>query len=86
MIDKLLLGHVGLPQVLDLAVHLVNFFGWMSQGGFLLKSYGWDGEVAHVIFVSAFGPNPSFFYFFGTFIPLGGLLGQGLGLVLKTRA
>ena len=31
--DKLLLEHVGLPHVLDLAVHLVNFFGWMSQGG-----------------------------------------------------
>ena len=28
-----LLEHVGLPQVLDLAVHLVNIFGWMSQGG-----------------------------------------------------
>ena len=33
MNDKLLLEHVGLPHVLDLAVHLVNFFGWMSQGG-----------------------------------------------------
>ena len=33
MVDKILLEHVGLPQVLDLAVHLVNFFGWMSQGG-----------------------------------------------------
>ena len=31
--DKLLLEHVGLPHVLVLAVHLVNFFGWMSQGG-----------------------------------------------------
>ena len=31
--DKLLLKHVGLPHVLVLAVHLVNFFGWMSQGG-----------------------------------------------------
>ena len=31
--DKLLHEHVGLPHVLDLAVHLVNFFGWMSQGG-----------------------------------------------------
>ena len=29
--DKLLLEHVGLPHVLDLA--LVNCFGWMSQGG-----------------------------------------------------
>ena len=25
--------HVGLPHVLDLAVHLVKFFGWMSQVG-----------------------------------------------------
>ena len=33
MIDKLLLKHVGLCYVLDLAVPLVNFFGWMSQGG-----------------------------------------------------
>ena len=33
MTDKLLHEHVGLPHVLDLAVHLVNFFGWMSQGG-----------------------------------------------------
>ena len=32
-IDKLLLEHVGLPHILDLAVHLVNFLGWMSQGG-----------------------------------------------------
>ena len=33
MIDKLHLEHVGLPLVLDIDVHLVNFFGWMSQGG-----------------------------------------------------
>ena len=26
LIDKLLLEHVGLPHVLDLAVHLVNLF------------------------------------------------------------
>ena len=32
MFNDLLLDHVGLPHVLDLAVHLVNFFGWMSQG------------------------------------------------------
>ena len=31
--DKLLLEHVGLPHVLVLAVHLVNFFSWVSQGG-----------------------------------------------------
>ena len=33
LIEKLLLEHVGLPHVLDLTVHLVNFFGWTSQGG-----------------------------------------------------
>ena len=38
--------------------------------------------VAHVILVSALGPNPSFFFFWGTFIQLGGLLGQGPGLGL----
>ena len=38
--------------------------------------------VAHVILVSAQGPNPSFFFFGGTFIRFGGLLGQGLGLGL----
>ena len=37
------------------------------------------GWVAHVIIVSAQGPNPSFFLFLGTFIRLGGLLGPGLG-------
>ena len=40
------------------------------------------GVVAHVIFLSALGPNPSFFLFWGTFIQLGGLLGQGPGLGL----
>ena len=38
--------------------------------------------VAYVILVSAQRPNPSFFFFWGTFIRLGGLLGQGLGLGL----
>ena len=33
LINELLLEHVELPYVLDLAVHLKNFFGWMSQGG-----------------------------------------------------
>ena len=45
-----LLDQVGLPHVLDLAVHLVNFFGWMSQasrGSFcdtftILLSSDWD--------------------------------------------
>ena len=48
----------------------------------MLKSYGWGGWVAHVILVSALGPNPSFFLFLGTFNQLGGLLGKGLGLGL----
>ena len=38
--------------------------------------------MAHVILVSALGPNPSFFLFLGTFSQLGGLLGQGPGLGL----
>ena len=33
----------------------------------MLKSWGWGGVVAHVILVSAQGPNPSFFFFWGTF-------------------
>ena len=55
----------------------------------MLKSYGWGGGVgwggvvvAHVILVSAQGPNPFFFFFWGTFIQLRGLFGQGLGLRL----
>ena len=36
--------------------------------------------VAHVILVSAQSPNLSFFFFWETFIQLGGLLEQGLGL------
>ena len=48
-----------------------------------LKVMGWVGGVAHVKIVSAQGPNPSFFLVWGTFIQLGGLLGQGLGLGLR---
>ena len=33
--DKLLLEHVGLPHILDHAVHLVNFFCWMDQSWYL---------------------------------------------------
>ena len=36
--------------------------------------------MAHVILESVLGQNPSFFWEGGTFIRLGGLLGQGLGL------
>ena len=67
--NNLLLEHVGLPYILVLAVHLVNFFGWMSQGGHseqllffalfyqstpsCLKVKSGVGWVAHVILVSA---------------------------------
>ena len=65
MIDELLFERVGLLHILDLAVHLVNFFGWIRQGGHsepLLQStpswfkvMGWSGGgvVANVILVSA---------------------------------
>ena len=43
----------------------------------MLKSCG---VVAHVILVSAQGPNLSFFFFWGTSIRLGGLFWLGLGL------
>ena len=42
--------------------------------------------VAHVILVSAQGPNPSFFFFWGTFIRLGGLLGPGFGPGLDNKS
>ena len=31
VVDNLLLDHVELPNVLDLAVHLVNLVGWMGK-------------------------------------------------------
>ena len=65
---------------------LVTKLRVLPEHSFMLKSYGvggWGGwVVAHVILVSAQGPNPSFFFFWGTFIRLEGLLGQGLGLGL----
>ena len=48
----------------------------------MLKSCGWVGWVAHVILVSAQGPNPSFFLFLGDFYSTWGLFGHGLGLGL----
>ena len=33
MVDNLLPDHVGLPHVLDLAVHLVQLMTWMGRGG-----------------------------------------------------
>ena len=49
----------------------------------MLKSYGvgwggWVGWVAHVILVSAQGPNPSFFFFGGLLFDLGACLDEGL--------
>ena len=100
MIDKLLLEHVGLPHVLDLAVQLVIFFGWMSQGGhseqlLLLTLFyqstssclkvwgGWVVVGGPCDFsVSPWSKSFFFFLFWGTFIRLRGLFGQGLGLGL----
>ena len=48
----------------------------------MLKSYrvgvGWVGWVAHVILVSAQGPNPSFFFFGGLLFDLGACWDKGL--------
>ena len=47
----------------------------------MIKSYrvgGWVGWVAHVILVSAQGPNPSFFIFGGLLFDLGACLDKGL--------
>ena len=47
--------------------------------------------VAHVILVSALGPNPSFFLYWGTFIQLGACWDKGLdsdldqGLTIKLK-
>ena len=83
MIDNVLLKNVGLPHVLDLAVHLVNFLGQITHSCFKVRDgVGWWCWVTHVILVSALGPNPSFFLSWGTLIQLGSLLGQGLGLGL----
>ena len=67
-VDKLLLKHVGLPHVLVLAVHLVNFFSWVSQGGhseqmlFCALFYQSTPSCLKVM-GGAQGPNPSFFLF-----------------------
>ena len=39
LIDKLLLEHVGLPLVLDLAVHQVNFLAGWVKGAILSHFY-----------------------------------------------
>ena len=52
----------------------------------MLKSYGWGGGVVGWgggpcdFSVSPWSKSFFFFFFGGTFIQLGGLLGQGLGL------
>ena len=54
---------------------------YLSSNIYLFKIKIWvGGVVSHVILVPALGQNPSFFDFSETFIQLGGLLGQGLGL------
>ena len=59
MIHNLRLELVVLPNVLALALHQVNYFGWMDQGDhswcqtILLVRGDGVGLVAHVIIVSA---------------------------------
>ena len=63
----------------------VELFSYADGTPDYREDYGWwmfGWWVAHVTLVSALGSNPSFFLFWGTFIQLGGLLGQGLGLGL----
>ena len=93
MIDKLLLKHVGLPHVLVLAVHLVNFLSWVSQGGhseqllffalYYQSTPSWLKVGGGVGGPCDFGVSPRsksfFFSFYSTFIRLGGLLGPGFG-------
>ena len=53
VIDNLLLDHVGLPDILAIAVHLVNLFGWINKGDYsktfllehslIIEIYGWGG-------------------------------------------
>ena len=62
VVDNLLFDHVGLPHVLDLAVHLVHLSTWIALGGHpetfsleyssMVKSWGWWWWVAYVIIVS----------------------------------
>ena len=79
MIDKLLLEHVGLSLVLDLAVHLVNFFGLMDQGdhsepllllalfySFMVKRYGcwwWWWSGVGGPCENSVSPRPKSFFF-----------------------
>ena len=63
LIDKLLLEHVGLSLVLDLTVHLVNFFGWISQGGHSEQLLFFACDFAHVIIVSAQSKELGFWVF-----------------------
>ena len=60
-------GDVGLPYVLDLAIHQVNFLSWISQGDhsetLLLLLFTF---FTHVILVSAQCPNPSLYLTWGT--------------------
>ena len=95
MIDKLLLKHVGLPHVLDLDVHLVNFFGWMSQGGHseqlllfalfyqstpsCLKVIGGVGWVVAHVIIVSAQSKELGFWFFRLRVRIWGLFEQGIG-------
>ena len=60
LIDKLLFEHVGLPNILDLAVHLVNFWLDGSRGSFLAT------------FTISTSSTPSCLKFMGWWVGVGG--------------
>ena len=89
---NLLLDHVGLPHVLVVAVHLVNPLGWMGEmdhSKTFLSEHSClkvRGRVAQMKIVSAKGPNPSFFPFFGDFYLTLGSIGTGAWTQIWTKA
>ena len=94
MIDKLLLKHVGQPHILDLGVHQVSFFSWVSQGGHseqllffalfyqstpsCLKVIGWGGVGGPCDYCVSPVQRIGFLGFLDL-VRIWGLLGQGIG-------
>ena len=49
MVDNLLPDHVGLPHVLDLAVHLVQLMTWMGRGGVILRLFPFEHFIPRAL-------------------------------------
>ena len=94
VVDNPLSDHVGLPHVLDLAVHLVQLMTWMGRGSQTetfsllelfpysalswLKVMGGWGVGGPCDYRVSFKSKSLYLYFLGTLLVLG--LGFGLGL------